>query len=224
MLVGDRALGVLTVQSYTTPQRVQRTPPGPVDFHRQPGRYRHSKCALVRGNAGFAGRSESIVRSRASDRSVARFARYGDGHRRSFAVPGIHWAALLTFERDDAGQIQAVQVQGNYHADSEIAPMPIGTRFSKEMFAASGLVLSDTPTFFDDTQNDQQIDPAQAVVLRQRNMHSLAVLPLGAANPDRRLDAGRPGAAPLAERESSLYHAGRANGRRHRKPPSAPRN
>jgi len=68
------------------------------------------------------------------------------------------------------------------------------------------LVLSDTPTFFDDTQNDRQIDPAQAVVLRQRNMHSLAVLPLGSGKTQTGV-LMLAGQAPchFAERERQAY-------------------
>jgi GAF domain-containing protein len=85
------------------------------------------------------------------------------------------------FEQDEKGRTsrQAVLVQGNWCRSSEIAPMPIGTRLSQDMFAALGLILSPSPLFVDDTQNDEQIEPAMAAVLKQRNIRTLALLPMG---------------------------------------------
>ena len=206
MLLGDQVLGVVAIQDYQAPNLYD-------EHDRDVLMAIASQAAIAIQNARLF---EETQRSLSETRSLYEASRQIEASRNlqdmvtavaeGFAVPGIHWAALLTFERDDAGQIQAVQVQGNWHADSEIAPMPIGTRFSKEMFAASGLVLSDTPTFFDDTQNDRQIDPAQAVVLRQRNMHSLAVLPLGSGKTQTGV-LMLAGQAPrhFAERERQAY-------------------
>jgi GAF domain-containing protein len=206
LMIGDQITGVMAVQDYKTPNVYD-------EHDRDMLIAVGAQAAIAIQNARLF---EETQHSLAETRSLYEASRQIETSRdlqdmvtavaEGFSAPGIQWAALLTFERDETDQVQAVQVQGTWHSDSKIAPLPMGTRFSKEMFATSGLILSDAPTFFDDTQNDQRIDPALAAVLSRRNMHTLAVLPLASGKTQTGI-LMLAGQAPrhFAERERQAY-------------------
>lgn len=90
----------------------------------------------------------------------------------------INRAVLVTFDRDSAGEVEAMTVAANWHSGQGTPPTPIGTRYPRTVFAAVGILLSPEPLFFDDVQRDERVDPATVAVLQQQNIRAMAILPL----------------------------------------------
>jgi len=180
IMLGDQVLGVMAVQDYKRPNLY-------TEHDRDMLAAIASQTAIAIQNARLFGETQAALaeaqalyetsrRIEAAQDSQEMVTALAEGLR----VPGVTWAALLMYERDEAGEVQAVQAQGNWYDGQDIAPMPIGTRLSKDMFAAMGVVLSSTPMFMDDTQNDLRIAATVADTLRQRNIRALGILPLTA--------------------------------------------
>ncbi len=93
-------------------------------------------------------------------------------------VKAVDKAVLWTIERNAEGQPTGVTALANWPSRGGTPPFPLETRFPRTQFLASGLVLTSTPMLFSDVTQDGRIDPATSVSLAQRNIRSMALLPL----------------------------------------------
>jgi PAS domain S-box-containing protein len=93
-------------------------------------------------------------------------------------VTAVNQAVLWTIERNAEGQPTGVSALANWPSRAAAPPFPLETRFPRTHFLASGLVLTSTPMFFSDVTQDGRVDPATGASLAQRNIRSMALLPL----------------------------------------------
>jgi GAF domain-containing protein len=93
-------------------------------------------------------------------------------------VSVINRVLLHTFERNELGEIVALEVTANWHSGYGSLPTPAGTRFSLSEFSHLSLFLSSEPLFFDDVQHDERLRPEVVAVMQRSNIKAMAVLPL----------------------------------------------
>jgi PAS domain S-box-containing protein len=93
-------------------------------------------------------------------------------------VAAVNHAVLWMIEGGVEGQPTGVTVLANWPSRGGTPPFPLEARFPRTQFLASGLVLTSTPSFFNDVTEDERIDPATKASLAQRNIRSMALLPL----------------------------------------------
>ncbi len=112
-------------------------------------------------------------------------------------VPAINRAVLARFEYDQDGEMQAVVIDANWYSGEGSTPTPVGRRYDRSQFAMLQFLISPTAAFFDDTLNDERVDPNMRAVFQQQEIGTLAVLPLW---------AGARQLGVLALEGSSAYH------------------
>ena len=92
------------------------------------------------------------------------------------AIPVIARAVLLTFNRTENGEIISLTVRANWHDGSGHKPVAVGTNYLVEEFPVFWAILQNThPIYFDDLQDDWQVEPEMA---QQFQVRALAAFPL----------------------------------------------
>lgn len=178
MLIGDRVLGVLDVQSdevdYFTEEdvRVQTTLAAQVAVAVENARLFEDQRAAVAETELLYNAGRRLNEAGSLDEVVAAVAD-------AVPVPAINRAVLALFEHDEAtGELESMVIASNWYSGEGTPPTPVGTRYNKEVFEAIGLLLSTEPLFFDDVLNDKRVDPTTVELLDRQNIRAMAVLPL----------------------------------------------
>lgn len=95
------------------------------------------------------------------------------------AIPAIARAVLLTFNRKENGEIVSLTVMANWHNGNGNEPMAVGTIFPVEQHPVFWTILhSIHPLYFDDLQEDWQVEPEMAEMAQQFQIRALAAFPL----------------------------------------------
>jgi len=95
----------------------------------------------------------------------------------SLALPMINRATLLTFEYDNDTLVGLVS-QGIWYSGHGIAPPPLGTRYGADVIATMHPFLISDPVFFADVPNDPILPDTVKTALSDRQIGSMALLPL----------------------------------------------
>ncbi len=94
------------------------------------------------------------------------------------SLPVINRAVLQIYEYDSAGEMEASYVAANWYSGEGSPPTSPGARYTRAGFATIELFLSSEPVFFNDTQQDERIDPPTKDLLKRLNVQAMAALPL----------------------------------------------
>jgi GAF domain-containing protein/HAMP domain-containing protein len=97
-------------------------------------------------------------------------------------IPVVNRALLTTFQYGPSGDIEQLTIIGNWWNGSGHEVTPIGTHYSRELMQVMPIFVSPVPVFFNDTFNDERVDPTTLeIVVERLNLRSVAVLPLFSA-------------------------------------------
>ncbi|MBE7556494.1 MAG: PAS domain-containing protein [Anaerolineales bacterium] len=95
-------------------------------------------------------------------------------------APVTNRAGLLEFEYNSLGQVEAMASVANWFNGQGTPPPPLGFRVERSANTLVSMFLNPEPTFFDDVQHDEGVDPVSLALAEKINMRALAVLPLQA--------------------------------------------
>jgi GAF domain-containing protein/CheY-like chemotaxis protein len=181
LLIGDQVLGVMALQSYTTPRAYD-------EHDRDLLVAVASQTAIALQNARLFGQTQvALTETETLYRASRRLASAGDLNEilaslvEEARIPAVNRAVLWALEYDAAGEPETFVLSANWYSGEGTPPaIPVGARFRLAEFPATRLVVSADPLFFDDVQGDERIDPVTGAVFKQQNIRALALLPLWA--------------------------------------------
>jgi len=178
ILVGDKLLGVLDVQSSESNRFTQEnadiltTLAAQIGVALQNGRLFITSQSLYRT-------SQRISAANSADEMLKAIVE-------AFDIPTLQQtgaAFILQLQRDPTtNEPESAKVLSNWYGTQAIPTIPVGTVFPKAMFSSLKLMLSPSPVFFNDALHDERIDPNSKVLLQQNNSASAAILPLWIGN------------------------------------------
>jgi len=96
------------------------------------------------------------------------------------AIPEINRAILTTFNYDQQGNIDSLDIVANWWNGTGMEASPVGTRYTIEMLAPLSFFVSPTPVFFNDTnkETDSRLDDTTLQLAERLKLRAVAVLPL----------------------------------------------
>ncbi|RMF04095.1 MAG: GAF domain-containing protein [Chloroflexi bacterium] len=178
MLVGNRLLGVLDVQSdvvdYFTEDnlRIHSTLAAQVAVALQNASLYQETQTTLSEMESLYNASRRINEATDLQEIVAAVAEGG-------SVPVVDRILLVYFEYNAIEELESIVVAANWEAAGKSATS-VGTRYPKHVFPVVNLLQRAEPLFVDDIQNDPRIDLTTLDTFYRLNIRSLAVLPLWA--------------------------------------------
>ena len=178
MMIGERVLGVMAVQSYTTPRLYD-------EHDRDLLTAIASQTAIALQNAYlFAETQTALAETEALYKAGQRISAASSvteilaAVAEEIAIPGVNRTVLWDAERDSEGEVVAFVAVTSWYSGRGAPPLPTGVRFSLGEFPSIRMALASEPFLSDDIQTDERIDHRLKVVFRQQGVSALAVLPL----------------------------------------------
>ncbi len=96
----------------------------------------------------------------------------------SVRIPSVNRAVLLILERDENDELDSMHVAANWYSGEGLEPTPVGTNYPRQIFQAIPIVLGRTVEFFNDTSNEQRLDPSSRALFARQQIVSVALMPL----------------------------------------------
>lgn len=178
MLIGNRLLGVLDVQSdqvgfFTEDNvRIQSTLAAQVAVALQNANLYQETQSTLKEIESLYNASRRINESIDLQEVVAAVAAGG-------SVPAIDRILLVYFEYNAINELDSVVVAATW-SDGSKSPPPANTRYTQTMFPVFSLLQRSDPLFVNDVQHDERLDLTMLDTFYRLNIRSLAVLPLWA--------------------------------------------
>ncbi|MBE0670319.1 MAG: GAF domain-containing protein [Anaerolineales bacterium] len=96
----------------------------------------------------------------------------------SINIPVINRALLLTFNYNTNGDLDGMDVIGNWWNGTGHEATAIGTHYTPEIVRLMPMFVSPVPIFFNDSFNDERVDATTMQLVKRLNLRAVAVLPL----------------------------------------------
>ena len=93
-------------------------------------------------------------------------------------VEQINRAILGVFNYSSTNELESMDVIANWWNGYGHESTPVGTHYPIEVLKVLPLFLNTTSVFFNDTYTDTRVDPSTLDIFKQRNIRSVAALPL----------------------------------------------
>ena len=177
LLIGDRVLGVLDVQSdrlnavTEEDANIQTTLASQVATSLQNARsYNQAQSALAQSEKLFDASSKltQAVDLQALMKTVAE----------TMDIPVVNRAILDVFNYSPDGELEGMDVAATWWNGTGHEASPIGQHFPASVLRVMSLFISSTPLFFNDALTDERFDEASRNIAKSLNIRSGAVLPL----------------------------------------------
>lgn len=177
LLVGDRLLGVLDVQSdrlnaFTDEDaNIQTTLASQVATALQNAySFNQAQTALAQSEQLFDA-SRNLTQATDLQQLVSTAVN-------TLKIPAINRAILVSFNYSGAGSIESLDVIANWWNGTGLQATNVGTHYPLEVIRAMTLFVSPTPVFFNDTFDDERVDATTMQLVQRLNLRAVAVLPL----------------------------------------------
>jgi GAF domain-containing protein/HAMP domain-containing protein len=177
LLIGDRLLGVLDVQSdrlnaFTDEDaNIQTTLASQVATALQNAySFNQAQSALAQSEQLF---DASRNLTQATD--LQQLVRTAVD---TLKIPAINRAILVSFNYSGAGSIESLDIIANWWNGTGLQATNVGTHYPLEVIRAMTLFVSPTPVFFNDTFDDARVDAITMQLVQRLNLRAVAVLPL----------------------------------------------
>jgi GAF domain-containing protein len=96
----------------------------------------------------------------------------------AFNVPEIDRAILGVLDYDTEGELVGMTIAANWSADPGLPATPVRTHYPREALRALSLFMGSEPLFFADMLNDERVDEKMREIPRRLNYRCVAALPL----------------------------------------------
>ncbi len=96
----------------------------------------------------------------------------------SLGISEVNRGLLATFDYDEEGEIERLNIIANWWNGTGHEVTPIGTRYPLEVIRVMPMFISPTPVFFNDTLHDERVDATTMQLVQRLNLRAVAVLPL----------------------------------------------
>lgn len=93
-------------------------------------------------------------------------------------IPVINRALLLTFSYNSNGDLDGMDVIGNWWNGNGHEATPVGTHYTPEIIRLMPMFKSPVPIFFNDSFNDERVDATTMQLVKRLNLRAVAALPL----------------------------------------------
>ncbi|MFT3892835.1 MAG: PAS domain S-box protein [Anaerolineales bacterium] len=93
-------------------------------------------------------------------------------------IPIINRAILCTLNYDTQGNVESMDVIGNYWNGSGHQATAVGTHYPLEVVRMMQMFVSPTPLFFNDGLTDERVDAVTRELVKRLNLRAVGVLPL----------------------------------------------
>jgi PAS domain S-box-containing protein len=96
----------------------------------------------------------------------------------ALGIPEINRGVLTTFNYNSANEVETMDVVANWWNGTGYEPTTVGTHYNAEILPVMRLFLSSIPLFVKDAFEDERVDGVTLEIIKQRNIHAFAILPL----------------------------------------------
>jgi len=96
----------------------------------------------------------------------------------TLGIPQINRAVLETFNYNSANELDSIDVAATWWSGTGHEPTAIGTRYTAEILPIMQLFVTPVSLFLNDAFNDKRVDNVTLEIVKQLNIHAIAVLPL----------------------------------------------
>jgi len=177
MIVGDRLIGVLDVQS--------NTPAGFTAASQQVQETLASQVAVAINNARLFDQVEQSLLMTELLYNASRLITEASTETEliaaaveSVSLPGINRALIISYDHDPSGDPTTARVVANWHSGEGPEPSEVGRVYELENHPVFRLIASDEPLYFADVMTDDRIDDTLRETLTQQEIRGAAALPL----------------------------------------------
>ena len=177
LIVGDRVLGVLDVQS----DRIDAFTEEDANIHATLA----SQVATALQNAqsfnqaqSALAQSEKLFNASRKLTQATDLQQLVDTAVSTLNISEINRAILVSFNYDKGGDVDSLDVLANWWNGSGQQVTPIGTHYPLEVVRVMPMFVSPTPVFFNDAFIDERVDETTMQLVKRLNLRAVAVLPL----------------------------------------------
>jgi GAF domain-containing protein len=177
LLIGDRILGVLDVQSdhinaFTGEDaNIQTTLASQVATALQNAySFNQAQSALAQSEQLFDA-SRNLTQATDLQQLVSTAVN-------TLKIPAINRAILVAFNYGTSDTVESLDVIANWWNGTGLQVTAVGTHYPLEVVRVMPMFVSPTPVFFNDSFSDERVDETTMQLVKRLNLRAVAVLPL----------------------------------------------